>query len=202
MKIDKTCFDSAFLNMNYDEALFKSTLTEPVLRLYAWPDVLSVTLPKFRSVPEPLLCLDHSFRITGGGIVFHSPSDFLMTFVLPVSSRPSLKPLLLQVSSSVRDVFLKLGIGLEFSSQGESLKNIQFCHGYYSPYELYYQGSKVVGFALKATKSCVLIQIVCHVSSQFETFSQFSCYESYFSSGISFVNTLDLISAFESDLFL
>lgn len=76
MKLLKTGFSDAYLNMGIDEALMK-TCTEPVLRLYGWTPS-AVSIGYFQGLQEEVdldACKRHGVdvvrRVTGGGAVFH-----------------------------------------------------------------------------------------------------------------------------------
>lgn len=77
MKLLKTGFSDAYLNMGIDEALMK-TSPEPVLRLYGWKPH-AVSIGYFQGLEEEVdldACKRHGVdvvrRVTGGGAVFHA----------------------------------------------------------------------------------------------------------------------------------
>ncbi len=77
MKLLKTGFSDACLNMGIDEALMK-TCQEPVLRLYGWKPH-AVSIGYFQGLEEEVdldACKRHGVdvvrRVTGGGAVYHA----------------------------------------------------------------------------------------------------------------------------------
>lgn len=77
MKLLKTGFSDACLNMGIDEALMK-TCSEPVLRLYGWKPH-AVSIGYFQGLEEEVdldACKRHGVdvvrRVTGGGAVYHA----------------------------------------------------------------------------------------------------------------------------------
>ncbi|MBI2445803.1 lipoate--protein ligase family protein [Candidatus Micrarchaeota archaeon] len=77
MKLLKTGFSDAYLNMGIDEALMR-TCQEPVLRLYGWKPH-AVSIGYFQGLEEEVdldACKRHGVdvvrRVTGGGAVYHA----------------------------------------------------------------------------------------------------------------------------------
>ena len=90
MRLDTTGFKHARENMNYDvscvQRLHKHTQTH-FFRQYTWQDV-SITQSEKRAIPEDLSHVDHAFRLTGGGLVFHCPGDIVFSSAAPIKNTP------------------------------------------------------------------------------------------------------------------
>ena len=81
--IDNTSFLTANENMAYDADLFARTEEHGnrFIRVYHWQQP-GLTQSEKRDIPEDLLGYDYSYRLTGGGVVFHSPADIVFSIAL------------------------------------------------------------------------------------------------------------------------
>ena len=202
--IDQTSFSSAAKNMQYDVSLFQKLQQngERFFRIYEWEGV-GITQSEKRAIPEDLLVFDHSYRLTGGGVVFHSPGDVVFSIggALSDSFFPAKsKDLLSWCSDLFGQSLSKIGIAVTNKTDLDLVKNINFCASYFNPYELYVGNAKIFGFALKKTRTHFLIQGVIHVKSTFLSYESVQDqYNAFFSTGIPVVFDHDLFSkTFES----
>lgn len=202
--IDQTSFSTSAINMQYDLSLFQKLQQngERFFRIYEWEGV-GITQSEKRLIPEDLLVFDHSYRLTGGGVVFHSPGDVVFSIggALSDSFFPSKsKNLLNWCSDLFAQSLLKLGIPVKKKSDLDLVKNINFCASYFNPYELYFGNAKIFGFALKKTRTHFLIQGVIHVKSTFLFYDSVQDqYNSFFTTGIPVLFDHDLFfKTFES----
>ena len=187
--IDHSSFLTAEENMSYDEDLFNQLLMDKncFFRIYEWKKP-GLTQCHKRSFPQDLKQFDHSFRLTGGGIVFHSPGDIVFSIGAELSDSYfplHSKGLMQWVANLFSKSLLNHGFDSSFGGANSDERNIMFCSSYSNPYELYVNGEKVFGFALKKTRTHFLVQGVLHVSSSFDYF--LSCsdhYHVYFTKGL------------------
>ena len=202
--IDQASFNSAAKNMQYDVSLFQKLQQngERFFRIYKWEGV-GITQSEKRSIPDDLISFDHSYRITGGGVVFHSPGDVVFSIggALSDSFFPAKsKDLLNWCSDLFAQTLLKIGIPVKKKSDLDVVKNINFCASYFNPYELYVGNTKIFGFALKKTRTHFLIQGVLHLKSTslfYETVAE--QYKPFFTTGIPILFDVELfIKTFES----
>jgi len=184
----KASFSTAEANMRFDDDLLTACLegTYPYFfRVYQWQSP-ALTQAKNRDIPDALAELDSAFRSSGGGLVFHCPGDVVFSAALALKKGNSIKPLkglLSAISTAVCDSLNDLSIpAVMAESADSSSKNIQFCTAYYSPYEVFVNGHKVLGVAAKRLKGHVFIQGLVYVnnSADFFPYPEFS---SYFSAG-------------------
>ena len=175
--------------MDFDARLFNACIesNERFFRLYQWMNC-GITQSEKRPIDELLMGYDCAYRLTGGGIVFHSPGDLVFSIGGRLgddffSSKSS------DIMNWVADLFYSslqnLDVSVTFTSPVSHEKNIQYCASYSNPYELYVNGSKVFGFALKRTRSHFLIQGVLHRSDARIYFQDcIDLYGLFFSKGI------------------
>jgi lipoate-protein ligase A len=103
--------------------------------------------------------------VTGGGIVFHAPGDFVFSFVSSIKD-PKLPQLFKDkiyfFSALFRDVFLALNIEVQVGRK-EGDKDLLYCVKYPNPYELCFKGEKVVAFAFRRFRTHFMIQGIVHL---------------------------------------
>lgn len=198
--IISTSFETAKDNMEYDARLFNACINsnERFFRLYQWKHC-GITQSEKRPIDELLIGYDCAYRLTGGGIVFHSPGDLVFSIGGRLgddffSSKSS------DIMKWVADLFYSslqhFDVSVTFKATVSHEKNIQYCASYSNPYELYVNGSKVFGFALKRTRSHFLIQGVLHCCDARIHFKNcIDPYEPYFSKGIDVEFDVSLFSS-------
>ncbi len=204
--IDQSSFRTSADNMAYDETLF-NTLQQTdkrFFRIYLW-DFVGLTQSEKRLIPDDLLCFDYSYRLTGGGVVFHSPGDLVFSIggSLSDSFFPNKsKDLLNWCSDIFAQSLLDLGIPVHKKTDLDIVKNINFCASYFNPYELYVGDAKVFGFALKKTRKHFLIQGVLHIKSSDLFYKSIADrYNSFFTKGMSTLLDINqFVSSFKSIL--
>tara|TARA_B100001113_G_C21025660_1_gene585616 strand:+ start:311 stop:940 length:630 start_codon:yes stop_codon:yes gene_type:complete len=176
IKIDYSQFNSAIENMRYDTELLntqhQNALNTISLRLYEWPNFPSITLPKNRPLLPQILPYDYAYRPTGGGIVFHNPSDLLFTLIAPLAHPlfpKRFKDKLHWLSEKLKS---KLTLFTENISESPiSIKSdITFCNSYPNPYEIYSKNHKIVGLAQRRFKDQFMVQGIVHTQSNFTYF--------------------------------
>ncbi|MSR89236.1 MAG: hypothetical protein EXS67_06245 [Candidatus Margulisbacteria bacterium] len=185
MKIYYESFKSASENMRFDESLLEKK--ENCIRLYEWQNP-GITYPEKRALPEDLHHLDHATRITGGGIVFHSSGDVVITVMarLDDPNFPSkLKEKLYRITEWIQAALKICGIYAKLKETQPSEKNLQFCQSYFSPYELYSEGVKVCGLTLKKYREYFILQGILHLANTEDYFADLpKFYHPFFSKGI------------------
>ncbi len=187
--INKTGFETAKENMDYDVDLFEQLKesNQRFFRIYEWKHV-GLTQSEKRDIPKDLLAYDHSYRLTGGGVVFHCPGDIVFSIggslgddYFPSKS----KDLMLWCSQLFSSALQSMDIPVYTKDELNGAKNINFCASYFNPYELYVKDAKVFGFALKKTRSHFLIQGVVHVLPTEQGYSSVAnLYSLFFTKGI------------------
>lgn len=162
--IKNDTFESAHQNMAYDEMLLNSL--EPyqrVERFYVWKNP-GITLSYKQNCPAEMEHLDSSKRITGGGIVFHSPGDIVFS-IISWQNDPKyplkMKDKLHQIAHRVRSAIKKIALQID-NQPTSSAQNIAFCQTYPTPFEISIQGQKVLGLTIRQFKSKWLVQGVIH----------------------------------------
>lgn len=178
-QIEFTSFSTPSENMSYDETCIHRVMDAPghrFFRLYEWPNQPGITLPSRQSCPDDLVTYPHAPRITGGGIVFHSPGDLTICCVASLKDPFFPKPLKSKmhfISSCFKSALLQLNIPVSFGSETFSKRsNLAFCHSYPNPYELFYGNEKVFGLSLKKMRHVFIIQGHLHLQSNLNSFSQ------------------------------
>ena len=78
---NSNAFDSAEKNMAFDEYLLNNLLpNQRSERFYIWQHP-GITYSYKQQCPQDMTQFDHSSRLTGGGIVFHSHEDIVFSFI-------------------------------------------------------------------------------------------------------------------------
>jgi lipoate-protein ligase A len=161
---DTQSHPSASENMAWDAALLTHRApNQRIQRWYVWPHP-GITYSYKQPCPPSLVHHDHAQRITGGGIVFHSPGDIVFTYIGatndPLFPR-SPKAKLAHVSQLIRDVLAPY-IPLDASPSQSSSPNRDYCHSYPTPFELSVDGHKLLGITLRQFKPNWIIQGIIH----------------------------------------
>lgn len=164
----KESFHNAQLNMEYDAYLVKKLARKKYdffMRFYEWQHP-GITITEKKHLPENLHHLDHFWRPTGGGIVFHSPGDCVFSMGLLSTLIPknmTSKELLSILSEWLGNVLESLHLKT-VTRASETNRNLQFCNGYFNPYERYLKNIKCIALAMKKRKDMILIQGVIHIT--------------------------------------
>ncbi len=170
-KIDDS-FISATKNMKFDEGLLHNlNLMERIERFYIWKNP-GITYSYKQKCPVEMLSLDHSGRITGGGIVFHSPGDLVFSIASsnndPIFPKKS-KDKLLLISKRIQHAFQAANINLDHNKPLIE-QDYNFCQSYPTPFEIIYKGNKICGLTIRQFKTNWLIQGVIHTKPTHELF--------------------------------
>ncbi len=174
--------------MNYDQQLLDQVALskERIFRVYPWKNS-GITYSYKQDLPEPLKAIDHSKRITGGGIVFHCPDDIVFSVTSTTEDpffKKSLKSKLSQISKMIQVAFRKIEFELNTQTVSKN-NNIDYCQSYHNPFELYYKTKKVVAFSLRKTRQAFIIQGIIHLNANKTWFSDLPKeYEAYYCMGI------------------
>ena len=163
-------FATAQENMDFDRHLLQTiTQGDTHIRVYEW-QTPGITYPERQTPPQSLQSINHGNRPTGGGIVFHCPGDIVLCIILPKPGRYSPKILhdtVSQVATLIQNAFQTLGLNvIQHSPPPEdATPNLAFCKTYFSPNELYYNGSKICGLTLKRYQKNLMIQGIIHLQN-------------------------------------
>ena len=188
--LDRTVFDTAIENMSYDELLIKNLQDEKInsfFRFYNWTTT-SVTQSVNRELVDEFIHIDHSYRVTGGGLVFHCPRDIVFSMgnvvkhdVLPHKLKERCQWLADFLTSCLQNLNVDVHVIGEIETKNQ---NINFCSSYHNPYEVVLGSDKVIGLALKKTRHSIVFQGVIHMSKTANYFKDLVKYEQYFTNGI------------------
>ena len=134
-------------------------------RCYIWPTP-SLTYSYKQACPMEWQGVDHASRVTGGGIVFHSPNDIVFSIAggvddpdYPTKSKEKLA----MVSNHITKALQDTGVRLDASSSA-SVHNPEFCASYNTPFEQSVDGKKVVGLTIRTSRHAWLIQGIIHTA--------------------------------------
>ena len=210
---DTASFATASENMIYDKNQFllhEQNENNCYFRFYSW-QAIGLTQTEKRKFPQILTHLDHAYRVTGGGIVFHCPGDIVFAHSAPVNHPilPSnIKKRCLWMAQTIQSGLIQSGIPVSLagdSPPAHSERNILFCNAYHNPYECMLADQKVCGIAVKKTRSFIIFQGSIHLKSTFDYFPQLASeYGNYFTKGCSTQNipTTETIIQTLKDTFL
>ncbi|MFC1770368.1 hypothetical protein ACFLZV_00635 [Candidatus Margulisiibacteriota bacterium] len=189
-------FASASENMLFDEEMFTKAqgLThdpgsscQRFFRFYSWTQP-SVTYCHKRGLPCDFTDIDHSSRLTGGGLVFHSPGDLVFSCTSRIEDDffpQKLKDKISVISRAVRNAFECFDIKLAAKPVNRLVDDIGFCKTYHNPFELYDNNEKIVGLTLRKAKAAFLIQGIIHLQKSPEIFFRLpEKYHKYLSKGL------------------
>ena len=164
IKKETQAFDRAKENMAWDEAMLNDCgSNERIERFYIWKQP-GITYSFKQDCPTQMQALDHAIRVTGGGIVFHSPGDVVFSIISSTgdpdySKKPKKK--LDDVSKRIAKAIESSGIALE-SSPVPIPKDMTYCQSYPTPFEIIYDGKKICGLTIRQYKDKWLIQGIIH----------------------------------------
>lgn len=146
-------FDEQLLTQNHPAKLFA--------RIYLWQKP-GITQAFNKNFPKDLLSLDHQHRCTGGGLVFHSPKDVLLTLITPLQTTgQKIKPILTELQSYIHKSIKDLKT-INHKSTSNVFSNINSCQHYHSPFELFYQNTKCVAIAARKFSNKLILQCIIH----------------------------------------
>ncbi len=180
----RALFDSAAQHMNHDRALFDQK-PDCLVHYYRWP-IPSVTYTYKQALPEDLAPIDHAQRYTGGGMVFHCPGDIVVCYVAALDHSDFPKKLKDKVVVAQRHIAAALtdcGVSAQVNPN-PGPRNLMFCQAYHSPYELYYQGDKIVALSLRCNRTHFMIQGIIHMQPTHHWFDLPSAYSPVSVSGL------------------
>ncbi|RAP34466.1 hypothetical protein DID80_07265 [Candidatus Marinamargulisbacteria bacterium SCGC AAA071-K20] len=190
-----TSLDTSTENMQFDDMLLekvKQDSSKRYFRFYTWKNP-GITYSYNKTIPDDLLSIDKSKRVTGGGVVFHSPGDIVFSITarlddpyFPKRFKDKICFVSKKLSSIIQDA---AGINLG-QSEEESENNILFCNSYPNPYEKYYKSQKVLAFAQRRLRDTFIVQGLIHTQSTHDYFGSHATYSKYFTKGLQ--QTLDL----------
>ena len=156
----KDGFNNGFYNMAADEELL--SFNQPVLRIYGFkPYCLS--LGYFMNANEDIdfdFCqnnnIDVTRRITGGKAVLHA-NELTYCVVVPLGSfSKSIMGVYEKISNALKNIFEKIGIEVENSTDYKRLDKNAICFAEKSKYEITSKGKKIIGFAQKKYSDKIL----------------------------------------------
>jgi lipoate-protein ligase A len=157
-------FEYANQNMTFDEDLLDSLEENKRMeRIYVWKNP-GITYSFKQSCPIHLMGLDHAIRLTGGGIVFHSPGDIVFSMASSTNDpkypkKPTEK--LMTVSQRIVAAMAAAGVQLD-SSMPLTEKDLTYCQTYPTPFEIAINQTKICGLTIRQFKSKWLIQGIIH----------------------------------------
>lgn len=202
MELLNTSLNTANENMAFDERLFNTfkTKQKSFFRCYTWKE-RGLTQSEKRNIPENLSHIDHGFRCTGGGIVFHCPNDIVWSYGVPIINKnPSPKDVMATLKNHFQSTFEHFDIHTTAKTT-KSTPDISFCASYDNPYELAINDTKIFGLALKKTATYILVQGVLHVAETAIHFNDIhTMYKQYFTKGIPQLNEPTIYDAFKRKL--
>lgn len=184
-------FLTAKENMEFDTALVQECLQKKeqrIFRFYSWQKP-GITYSEKRVPDEILLKEDASARVTGGGVVFHSPGDVVFSAIISKEDPhfpKGLKGKMESISRLIQSGFSQCDIAVSIGSKDEQkAQDIMFCSTYYNPYELYFGSEKICGIALRKYRDMVVFQGVIHFQDTASHFKHLSgVYEPVFTKGL------------------
>jgi len=171
--------------MAYDEHLLNTLGAQHRhIRIYKW-QTPGLTFRNRLSLPSDLKHLDHSIRITGGGIVFHAPNDLVFSITSWIDDplfKQKLKEKMKIVSGWFQSSLTHLNIPITLSQSSKT--HIQYCASYSNPYELTFNNQKCVAITLKRQAKKIIIQGICHLTSNRIHFDIGKHYAPYLTDGL------------------
>lgn len=175
-------------NMNYDQRLVDDLSPNTrLLRVYDWPEA-AITIGYKQKAPTDLSGLDCGRRVTGGGIVFHSPGDRVYALAGWLNDPlwdKRLKSRLVWLRDYVATQLENEGVLLDAATEPKDA-NLDFCRTYFSPYELQVAGDKVFAMTMRRFKDRFLIQAILHRNNGRDTFANYPQYAAFVSGGLPF----------------
>ena len=148
--------------MAYDHQLLdvlSQTNASYYFRCYPWKHP-GITQSDKRPIPSSLLSVDHSYRKSGGGVVFHCPGDVVFSagFYKSDPRFPSvLKDAIQWVTTVIHRALSECQIHMT-QSPCKKTQDINFCATYHNPYEWCLNNEKIVGIALKKERDILFFK--------------------------------------------
>jgi lipoate-protein ligase A len=163
IQIDDT-FKTADQNMAFDGQLAHDLRpNEHIERFYVWP-APGITYSYKQSSPAAWHHVDQAQRITGGGLVFHTPGDIVFSMVgwnndprFPLK----MKAKLTQIAARIRHALIHSGVALD-TVTSESTTNPTYCATYPTPFEISSNGQKILGLTIRQFRTHWLVQGIVH----------------------------------------
>ena len=195
-KILRESMPSAAENMQFDESLLNTLKQhQRIERWYTW-QTPGITISYKQKCPDHLNQIDHAKRMTGGGIVFHSPGDIVFSIScwlddpnLPGSPIQKLTAL----SHRIQDVLTHSDIALDKTATSSPI-NYDYCTSYPTPFEIIIHGQKRCGLTIRKFRKKCLIQGIIHCAKTDPSFASFISLPQQFTSQLNiktnkFLNT-------------
>lgn len=141
----------------------------PTIRIFAWQNNC-VSLGYSQKIEEEIdlqkaaqMGWEVVQRPTGGGIVFHNPTEVSFSVITAIDDPtlpPGLIPSYLKVSEAIVEGLKIVGIeaGIRPQTTEHGARNTGLCFSYPAEYEIVCRGKKIVGSAQKRTKKALLQQ--------------------------------------------
>jgi lipoate-protein ligase A len=157
-------FNTAAENMSYDnELLHRLMPNQRIERFYIWQQP-GITYSYKQTCPKQMSKVDSSSRLTGGGIVFHTPGDIVFSLV-GWNNDPQygqkMKQKLTVLSDRITTALVHVGVEIDSKASKISL-DLNFCATYPTPFEVAVNNEKILGLTIRQFKSKWLIQGVIH----------------------------------------
>ena len=185
ININTQAFELAKDNMHVDlDTCINLNEKSRSFRCYIWKKP-SITYGYNQNLPEEFTQLDTAKRPTGGGIVFHSPGDMVLSIsgLLKDPWYPYKIKDLNWLKTFLFKQFEKCNIVL-FSNTQTGSKKHEFCSHYNNPYEGYLNQQKILGIAVRRFRDRFLIQCILHLNNSHEAFNIDKCYQPHMSKGL------------------
>ena len=181
---DDTVFQTAKENMDYDAHLIQHLQENTrIERQYRW-QLPSITISyKQECLPE-LIHLDHAKRVTGGGIVFHSPGDIVFSIAFWDSDTVytgTIKNKLAILAKKIQHKLTASGVDIDQKANPSPI-NYERCSQYPTPFEIMVKGKKICGLTIRKFRERYLIQGILHTENSHNAFLPFTCINERFSS--------------------
>lgn len=165
-------YDTAIENMTADETLITNLANnEHFHRFYLWKTP-GITYSHKHTCPDHLKPLDQSPRLTGGGIVYHSPNDVVFSMGAHrhnphYPQKPS--QIIRWVTSLINETLTSLTIPVTMMTESNHV-DYTYCHTYPTPFELAVHNQKIVGLTIRQFKDRWLLQGVIHTQPSHPSF--------------------------------
>ena len=184
---DSAYFDTAAENMRYDEHLLSQAADTTVLRWYEWQKPGITISHRQTDIPAALDQFDASGRITGGGLLFHSPGDLVFGLVGSLTDLrwgTGLKAKLCLISKAAQQALTQAGFRPLPTTTDPAFQNRAFCHTYQSPYEIAVGSEKIVALTLRKMRHHFIVQGIFHLNDNHRDFKLDTEWHPYLSHGL------------------
>ena len=159
-------FSTAAQNMAFDEALMNQLKpNQRIVREYKWQQP-GITVSYKQKCPESMQHIDHAQRITGGGIVFHSPGDIVFSIMCWLNDPiyyGSLTQKLTIVSNQIKTSLKNSGVKFDAHSS-DQVVDYTYCAKYPTPFEIMVNNRKICGLTIRRRKKLCLVQGILNVA--------------------------------------